>query len=65
MKLLHDNIHIIKAPHIKFFCCKGSRTWIDCLDKRPKLKNMDMRFGKWNVRSLHMAGSLMTVVKEI
>jgi hypothetical protein len=26
---------------------------------------MDMRFGTWNVRSLYMAGSLITVAKEI
>jgi hypothetical protein len=38
---------------------------MDSLDKRPKLKKMDMRFGTWNVRSLYRAGSFMTVVKEI
>jgi hypothetical protein len=26
---------------------------------------MDMRFGRWNIRSLFQAGLLMTVVKEI
>jgi hypothetical protein len=26
---------------------------------------MDMRSGAWNVRSLHKAGSLMTVPKEL
>jgi hypothetical protein len=26
---------------------------------------MDVRFGTWNVRNLHMTGSLMTVAKEI
>jgi hypothetical protein len=26
--------------------------WMDSLDKRPKLKKMDMRFGTWNVRSM-------------
>jgi hypothetical protein len=26
---------------------------------------MDMRFGTWNVRSLHRAGSLMTVSREL
>jgi hypothetical protein len=26
---------------------------------------MDMRFGKWNVRSLYMANSFMTVAKEM
>jgi hypothetical protein len=24
------------------------RTWTDSLDKQPKLRNMDMRFGTWN-----------------
>jgi hypothetical protein len=37
----------------------------DSLDKRLKLKKMDMRFGTWNIRSLYRAGSLMTVAKEI
>jgi hypothetical protein len=41
------------------------RTWTDSLDKRPKLRNMDMRFGTWNVRSLYRAGSLMTVSREL
>jgi exonuclease III len=35
------------------------------MDKRPKLRKIDMRFGTWNVRSLYRAGSLMTVAKEI
>jgi hypothetical protein len=35
------------------------------LHKRPKLRNMDMRFGMWNVRSLYRAGSLMTVSREL
>jgi hypothetical protein len=38
---------------------------MDSLDKRPKLKKLDMRFGTWNVRSLYRAGSLMAVAKEI
>jgi hypothetical protein len=25
------------------------RTWTDSLDKRPKLRNMDMRFGLWTI----------------
>jgi hypothetical protein len=25
------------------------RTWTDSLDKRPKLRNIDMRFGTWNI----------------
>jgi hypothetical protein len=37
------------------------RTWTDSLDKRPKRRNMDMRFDLWNVRSLYRAGSVMTV----
>jgi hypothetical protein len=37
----------------------------DSLDKRPKLRNMDMRFGMWNVSSLYRAGSLMTVSREL
>jgi hypothetical protein len=44
---------------------KRPRTWTDSLDKRPKLKNMDMRLGAWNVSTLYRAGSLMTVAKEI
>jgi exonuclease III len=35
------------------------------LDKQPKLKKIDMKFGTWNIRSFYRAGSLMTVVKEI
>jgi hypothetical protein len=31
----------------------------------PKLRKLDVRFGTWNVRSLYMAGSLMTVAREI
>jgi hypothetical protein len=35
------------------------------LDKRPKLKKMDMGFGTWNVRTMYRAGSLMTAEEEI
>jgi hypothetical protein len=38
---------------------------MDSLDKRPKRRNMDMRFGTWNVRSLYRVGSLMTVSREL
>jgi hypothetical protein len=38
---------------------------MDSLDNRPKLRKMDVRFGTWNVRSLHRAGLLMTDAKEI
>jgi hypothetical protein len=41
------------------------RTWKDLLDKGPKQRNMDMRFGTWNVRSLYRASSLMTVSREL
>ncbi|PNF18502.1 hypothetical protein B7P43_G09010 [Cryptotermes secundus] len=36
----------------------------DFLDKRPKLRKMKVRFGKWNVRRLYRPGSLMTVAKK-
>jgi hypothetical protein len=35
------------------------------LDKQPKRKKMEMRFGTWNVRSVYRAGSLRAVVQEI
>jgi hypothetical protein len=38
---------------------------MDSLDKQPKQKKMDMRFGMWNVRILYRAGSLKTAAKEI
>jgi exonuclease III len=38
---------------------------MDFLDKRSKLRKMDMRFGTWNVRSLYRAASLVTIVKEL
>jgi exonuclease III len=44
---------------------KKPGTWTDPLDKRPKLWNMDIRFGTWNVRSLYRAGSLKTVSREL
>jgi hypothetical protein len=42
-------------------------TWKGFLDKRPKRKKMDMRFGTWNVRSMYLyrVGSLRIVAKEI
>jgi hypothetical protein len=39
--------------------------WTDSLDKRSKWWNMDMRFGTWNIRSFYMAGSIMTVLREL
>jgi hypothetical protein len=38
---------------------------MDSLDKRPKQKIMDMRFGTWIVRSMYRAGSLRAVGKGI
>jgi exonuclease III len=38
---------------------------MDSLDKRPKQKKMDTRFGTWNVRSMYRAGSLRAVVEQI
>jgi hypothetical protein len=46
-------------------CHKGLQTLMDSLDKRPKLRQMHIRFGTWNVRSLYRASFLMTVVKEL
>jgi hypothetical protein len=46
-------------------CHKGPRNWADSLDKRSKLRKMNMRSGTWNVRSLYRAGLLMIVAKEI
>ncbi|PNF17039.1 hypothetical protein B7P43_G00842 [Cryptotermes secundus] len=41
------------------------RTWTDPLDKRPKLKKMDMRFGTWNVRSLYRAVAEVAGAQEV
>jgi hypothetical protein len=46
-------------------CHEGPWTYTDFLDKRPKRKKMDVRFGTWNVRSLYRAGSPRTVAEEI
>jgi len=32
---------------------------------RPKQWKRELRFGTWNVRSLHKSGSLTTVVREL
>jgi hypothetical protein len=42
---------------------KKPRTWMDSLDKLPKQKKMDMRFGSWNVRSMYRVGLLKAVVE--
>jgi hypothetical protein len=44
---------------------QGPQTRTDSMDKPAELKNTDMRFGMWNVRSLYRASLLMTVTKEI
>jgi hypothetical protein len=52
--------------NIKYFVTTvytGLRTRADSLDKRPKLKEMDMRFGTWNVRSLYGEGALIIFEK--
>jgi hypothetical protein len=46
-------------------CHKRHQTWTYSLEKQHKLKEMDMTFGTWNVRSLYRTGSLMTVAKEM
>jgi hypothetical protein len=46
-------------------CNKEPRTWTDSLDKGPKIKKVDMKFGTWNARSLYRAGSLRTVAEGI
>jgi hypothetical protein len=40
---------------------KKPLTWKDSVDKRPKRKEMYMRFGTWNVRSLYKADSIRVV----
>lgn len=37
----------------------------DSLNRRPKLRNMDIKFGTWNVRTFYITRSLMTVSKEL
>jgi hypothetical protein len=37
----------------------------DYLNKLPKLRKMDMRFGTWRVTSLYRAGLLVAVAKGI
>jgi hypothetical protein len=44
---------------------KKPQTWTDRLDKRPRLKKIDMRFGTWNVRSIKRGGLLRAVAEEI
>jgi hypothetical protein len=53
--------------YIKVASCEmwlRATNWRNYLDRQPKLREVDMRFGTWNVRSLYRAGSLVTVSKE-
>jgi hypothetical protein len=60
----------LKTPHHKKIALfqkhlTKPQTWKDYWDKQLKLRNMDMRFGTWNIRSLYRAGSLVTVSKAL
>jgi hypothetical protein len=44
-------------------CHKRPWTWTDSLNKQPKLRKMDMKFGMWNARSLYRVDSRMIIVK--
>jgi hypothetical protein len=59
----------LTTPHVKNkFLTKRinePRTWTDFLDKRSRQRNMDMRFGTWNIRNLYRVGSVMTVSREL
>jgi hypothetical protein len=46
-------------------CYKGTLTWTDSLDKRLKLRKMEVRFCMRKVRNLYRAGSLMRISKEL
>jgi hypothetical protein len=58
-QLLTIKNKLVMKPNMK------PRNWTDSLDKRPKQKKMDMRFGTWNVISMYRAGSLRAVAEEI
>jgi hypothetical protein len=38
---------------------------MNSVDKLPRQKKMDMRFGTWNIRSMYRAGLLRAMVQEI
>jgi hypothetical protein len=46
-------------------CINEPQTWTDSLDNRLKRRNMDMRFGTWDIGSLYRVGTLMTVSREL
>jgi hypothetical protein len=41
------------------------RTGADSLDKRHMQRELDMRFGTWNIPSLYRAGPVVTVSEEL
>jgi hypothetical protein len=57
-----NNPPILKNEHVPNRLHEP-RTRTDCLDKRPKLKDMDIGFGTRNVRNLHRESSVETVSK--
>jgi hypothetical protein len=44
---------------------KENRTWKNSYYSRLKRRNMDMRFGTWDIRSLCWPGSITTVSREL
>jgi hypothetical protein len=56
---------ILKKSKLVTKSHKKPWTWTDSLDKRPKRRNMDMRFGTRNTRNLYRASFLMTVSREL
>jgi hypothetical protein len=38
---------------------------MDSLDIQRRQRNMEMRFGMWDIRSFYRVGSLMTVSREL
>jgi hypothetical protein len=46
-------------------CDIRPRIWTDYLDKRPKLREMGMRYGTCNLRSPYRVGSLITVALSV
>jgi hypothetical protein len=67
-----DLISVTGCLHVRWGPCPHSMACPRVADggkassyKRPKLLNMDMRFGTWKVLSLYRAGSLKTVSREL
>jgi hypothetical protein len=53
----------VKNKHVMNHSYKP-QTWTDSSDKRPKRRNMEMRFSSWNIRNCYKAGSLVAVSKR-